>query len=110
MRTLVLGIICAFCLTLFTSCDEMSSSSFLPGEWSGPAGRSMIFYPNGRVAVRDSNGVDPNCAYEFDTLSSAVKITRPEGGGTLEAVAITRDRLEFKGQHGKTIIFNRRGT
>ena len=110
MRTIALGIISALCLTLFTSCDEMSTSSFLAGAWTGPAGRSMIFYPTGRVAVRDSNGVEPNCSYAYETLNGAVTITRPEGAGTLEGVAITKDRLEFKGQRGKSLMFNRRGT
>ena len=110
MRTFALGIISVLCLTLLTSCEELSSSSSLVGEWSGPAGRSMIFYPNGRVAVRDSNGVVPNCSYEYDTMTGAVKITRPEGAGIMEAVAITKVRLEFKGQRGKSMIFNRRGT
>ena len=84
MRTIVLGIMCASCLICCTSCDEISSSSSLVGDWGVPTGQSMIFYPDGRVAIRDANGVVPNATYVYDAMTGAVKITRPEGAGVME--------------------------
>jgi hypothetical protein len=110
VRTIAVSIISVSCLMFFASCDDISSSSSLVGDWGGPAGQSMIFYPNGRVAIRDANGVVPNATYQYDAMTGVVKITRPEGAGVLEGVAITKVRLEFKGRHGKPLIFNRRGT
>jgi len=110
VRTIALGIISVFCLILFASCDDIGRSSSLVGDWGGPTGQSMVFYPDGRVAIRGPSGVVPNATYEYNAATGEVKITRPEGAGIMEGVAITKVRLEFKGRRGKPLVFNRRGT
>jgi hypothetical protein len=111
MRAIALCIVSAFCLTLCTSCKDAGNfSSDLVGEWSGPGGRSMIFYPDGRVAMRDDKGVVPNCTYTYDDVSGVVKITRPEGASTLVGEAFSKDRLRFPGTRGKPMIFIRAKT
>ena len=110
MRTMVLGMIGACCLMLCTSCDGIGGSSPLVGEWGGSDGRSMIFYPDGRVAVRDRQGLVPNCTYRYDAVDGVVIITRPEGAGTMTGQTITAHRMEFRASTGKPIIFNRKGT
>jgi hypothetical protein len=111
MKVIALGLVSALCLTLCTSCGEEDHWTFsVVGEWSGPNGRSMIFYHDGRVAIRDAQGVEPDGRYEYDDVRNVVKITRPEGASTLRGELHSKNRLRFEGRGGKPMIFQRRGT